>query len=227
MPPSERAPAGGSAEPDGSATAWTADRDPPEVADAVHRLQRGDDAALEVVVRRFGRGVRQFFVNRRLPETVVEDLCQETWMRAWRQIGQYRFDGNFAAWLQRIAERQWMNDHRARRALKRGLPEVSLDAEAEAGEPAVERPFFGDAPPSPEAAASASERVRRVVRAFGRLAPGQRRCLLLLFGLELKYREVAEVLGVSLGAVQSQVHEGKKRLRLLLAADRGGGEEPR
>lgn len=225
MSPSERAPAGGSAEPGGSAARRTAD--PPEVADAVRRLQQGDDAALEIVVHRFGRGVKQLFLNRRLPEAVVEDLCQETWLRAWRQIRQYRFDGNFAAWLQRIAERQWMNDHRARQTQKRSLPGLPLDVEPGAGEPAVDRPLFGEPPPSPEAAASRSERVRRMVRALGLLAPGQRRCLLLRFGHELKYREVAEVMGVSTGAVQSQVHEGKNRLRLLLGADRGGGEKPR
>lgn len=228
MPSKERAPADLPAERAASvADEPTAHADPPEVLAAVRRVQHGDDDAFEIIHRAFGRGLKQFFLNRRLPEDVAQELYQETLLKAWRQIHQFRFDGPFAAWLQRIGENLWKNDRRARQTQKRNMVLLSLEADPDAGERPIEQPLFGEPAPSPEAQAVRSDFLRRVAGALGRLAPGQRRCVELRYGQDLKYKEVAQVLGVSIGAVQSQVHEGTNRLRLLLRDEGGGGDESR
>lgn len=228
MPSRERAPADPAAERAASvADEPIAPPDPPEVLAAIRRVQQGDDAAFEIVHRTFGRGLKQFFLNRRLPEELAQELYQETLLKAWRQIHQFRFDGPFAAWLQRIGENLWKNDRRARQTHKRNMVLLSLEADPEAGDRPIEQPLFGEPPPSPEAQATQSELVRRVAGALARLAPGQRRCVELRYGQDLKYKEVAKVLGVSIGAVQSQVHDGTNRLRLLLRDEGGDGDEGR
>jgi RNA polymerase sigma-70 factor, ECF subfamily len=228
MPSKDRAPADPPAEPAASATDERVARpDPPEVLAAVSRVQQGDSAAFEIIHRTFGPGLKQFFLNRRLPEEVAQELYQEALLRAWRQIHQFRFDGPFAAWLQRIGENLWKNDRRARQTQKRNMVLLSLEADPDAGNRPIDEPLFGEPPPSPEAQAVRAELTGRVARALRLLAPGQRRCVELRYGQDLKYREVAEVLGVSVGAVQSQVHEGKNRLRLLLRDEGGSGDDGR
>ena len=216
------ATAGGPA--DSSAAGPGAAGDPPEIGAAIRRAQAGDDDAFETILRRFGPPLKQFFLNRGLPEAVAQDLYQETVLQAWRQLGQYRFDGPFAAWLQRIGENHWKNDRRAWETQKRKMALVSLEAERTAGPIESEEPFFGDPPVSPHDRAVTADGVRRVEAALAELPDGQRRCIELLYFQELKYREVAELLGVKTGTVQSQVHDGMNRLRDLLAAGAGGGE---
>lgn len=228
MPSQERAPADAAAERAASiADEPVASPDPPEITAAVRRVQQGDEAAFEVIHRAYGRALKQFFLNRRLPEEIAQELYQETLLKAWRQIHQFRFDGPFAAWLQRIGENLWKNDRRARQTQKRNMVLLSLEADPDAGERPIEQPLFGDPPPSPEAQAARAEQARQVAAALTHLAPGQRRCVELRYGHGLKYKEVAEVLGVTIGSVQSQVHEGTNRLRLLLEAEGGGGDDTR
>lgn len=198
--------------------------DPPEIAAAIRRAQAGDDEAFEAILLRFGPPLKQFLLNHGLPEAVAQDLYQETVLQAWRQIDRYRFEGPFAAWLQRIGENLWKNDRRAWETQKRKMALVSLEAERAAGPLERDEPFFGAPPASPEAHAVAADGIHRVEAALAELPDGQRRCIELLYFQELKYREVAELLGVKTGTVQSQVHDGMNRLRDLLAAGAGGGE---
>lgn len=228
MPPKDRAQAGAAGGPESTpplAGPPQAPPDPPEIRAAVRRVQQGDEEAFATIQRHYGRGLKQFFLNRGLPDDLAQDLYQDALLRAWRQIGQYRHDGPFGAWLQRIGENVWKNDRRARRARKRDMELLPLDAAPEAAHPPIGRPLFGEPAASPETQAAHSEEVRRVMRALGELPPGQRNCLHLRFADEMTYGQVAAVLGVAIGTAQSQIHDGLRRLRLLLRPgdDRGGG----
>lgn len=228
MPHSESAPVDGPTGRDGSTEGAPVEpRDPPEVLAAVRRVQQGDTAAFAVIHHTYGRPLKQFFLNRRVPEAIADELYQETLFKAWEQIHQFRFDGPFAAWLQRIGENLWKNDRRAWQTQKRNRVLVLLDHEAGSGEWPLDEPLFGEPPPSPEAQAEHAEQVRQLARAMAQLPPGQRRSIQLRYGHQLKYREVAELLGVSTGSVQSQVFEGTHRLRLLMQTPPGAGDDSR
>jgi len=69
----------------------------------VQRVQAGDMRAFELLVRKYQRRVQRL-VGRMVRDTdLVEDIAQETFIRAYRALGQFRGESQFYTWLYRIA----------------------------------------------------------------------------------------------------------------------------
>lgn len=138
----------------------------------------------------------------------AEDVAQETFLKACRNID--RFAGNSAlfTWLYRIAVNT-ARDHLARR---RRRPAVALDALA------VEP--VSDAP-RPEDPLQQAEVVARVRAALDALPEPFRTTLILREMEGHAYGEIAELLQVSIGTVESRIFRARRKLAVLL------GEEDR
>lgn len=192
--------------------------DAEEIRLAARALQDGaEPAAFEPIYRRFYRPLYLFFANRPALRDEAEDLAHQTLLRAYERIGQYRFDARFAKWLQPIAERVWKNAVRQAKAAKRGPALESLDAQADEGpQPQPERSVFQDAAPTPEEKCLAAERTRVLQQAMEGLPPGMRLCTELRVLKDLSYEEIAQVAGIGLNSVRSQLFEARKRLKPVL-----------
>ena len=128
----------------------------------------------------------------------ADDLVQDTLERAWTKFSLWRGGSNLRAWLFSIMHNVFMNqvDARARR------PEEALSAEF-------------DIPVA--AGQECGLEIRDLCAALAQL-PQEYREVLLLVGLEeLRYEEVAKVLGVPLGTVMSRLSRGRERLRNILS----------
>ncbi len=145
----------------------------------------------------------------------ARDAAQEVFLKAFRHAAGAEPRGLLSTWLYRIAVNHCLNRLRRRNVL-RFVP-FSRTSPAPDGE-GVE-PDPRDPGPDPEAAASARERWRRTRRAIERLPPSQRAVLLLAKFEGLSYREIAAVLGVTEGAVESRLVRAMRRLQ---AAQEGG-----
>ena len=133
----------------------------------------------------------------------ADDLVQDTLIRAWDKRRLWRVGSDLRAWLFTIMHNVFMNQ---RVAARREAGNVSLDAEG--GERvAAEAAVFGNA----------LERVelREVLRYVDRLPPEQREVLLLAAVEELRYEEVAALLGIPLGTVMSRLFRARARLRRM------------
>lgn len=196
----------------GKASGPQAERsEPPEVVAAVRRLQeRRDPSGFEPIYLHYYESLRIYFLKRGSSEADAEDLAQEVLTRVWDNLDQYTGEGPFSAWVARIAANQWKNAVRERRAKKRQATEVEL---SEAVQGSKARPLFTDSPPPAETALAKSQTRERLRDALGELPEGMRACLTLRVGRDFTYREIADTLGVKMGTVQSQIHDGKKRLR--------------
>ena len=81
----------------------------PEVADAdvdaqwVERAQRGDTAAFEMLVVKYQRRIERLIARMVRDSDLVQDVAQETFIRAYRALPQFRGDSAFYTWLYRIA----------------------------------------------------------------------------------------------------------------------------
>lgn len=135
--------------------------------------------------------------------TQAEDVAQETFIAAYRSLGQFR-GGNLRAWLLRIAA------NRSRDALRRRArrPESSLDL-------SLENPSFQpvSGAESPDTAALRGELNAEIQRAFLKLPPDQRATIALIDAQGLSYREAADALGVSVGTVKSRLSRARARVR--------------
>lgn len=194
-------------------------RDPEDekILAAVRALQAGAGPdAFDPIAPRLLKSLIIFFANQPALRNEARDLAQITLMRALENIHQYRFEAKFSTWLRRIAMNVWINAVRDQQTAKRGAPVESLDMVGVESE--GERPVLQIADPSgtPEQAVLAREKVVVLRAALERLPPGMRRCMELRLFTDLKYREIAERMGIGIGSVKSQLSEAKQHLKPVL-----------
>lgn len=185
----------------------------PDEADLLSRLQAGDDAAYEHVVRKYGPrllSVARRFLNH---EQDAQDAVQDALLSAFRSIGRFEGKSSLATWLHRIV----VNAALARLRLGRRRAERSIDD-------LIPR-FLADGHLEGEVATwavatdrSVAEReTRRVVRGSIEQLPDSYRAVLLLRDIEgQSTSETAEVLGLNESAVKTRLHRARQALRTLL-----------
>lgn len=125
------------------------------------------------------------------------DLTQETWLRAWGAFDRLRPDSNARAWLYRIATNRALSALRSRRR-ETTLPE-DMDLPDETPT-ALEQLEYG-------------EELALLLEKVGALPPRQRAAVLLRFGQELRYPDLACVLRCSEANARANVSQGVRRLR--------------
>jgi RNA polymerase sigma-70 factor (ECF subfamily) len=197
--------------------AATANSEDEAIRAAVTALQAGAGPdAFEPVARRLLKPLYTFFANRPALRDQADDLTQATLLRAYQNIGQYRFEAAFSTWVRQIAENVWKNAVRDLQAAKRGAPVESLDSAGDEGQEEAGSLKVADPAPTPEAAALAAERVQVLRSAIEALPSGMRKCTELRLFADLKYREISDVTGIGLDTVRSQLFEARKRLKSVL-----------
>jgi len=173
----------------------------PDDAALVRAVQAGDDrAAFGQLVSRHQSTVRT--VLRRLTRGDVglaDDLAQETFVLAWRNIRHFRFEARFSTWIYRIAIHVWRSEARRKREVLLDLDEGELPAETSGYE--------------------APDIVARVdlERAMATLSDGERAAISACYYADLSHEEAAVALGIPVGTVKTHILRGKARLRARLA----------
>ena len=156
----------------------------------------------------------------------AEDLVQETYLRAWRAFDRFEERSSVRTWMYRIATNVCLTalDGRNRRPMPTGLgqpkadPHASLQQNAEITwlEPLPDSVVWGSAPADPAAAAVDRESVRLAfVAALQHLTPPQRAILILRDVLDWHASEVAELLGLSVAAVNSSLQRARAHVHQL------------
>lgn len=174
----------------------------PDDAALVRAVQSADDrAAFAELVRRHQSAVRT--VLRRLARGdagLADDLAQETFVLAWRNIRHFRLEARFSTWVYRIAINAWRSDARRKRVL-------SLELELDHDEP------------PPAGTSDMPDVVSRVdlERAMATLSEGERAALAACYYADLSHEEAARALGIPVGTVKTHVLRGKAKLRARLA----------
>jgi len=146
------------------------------------------------------------------------DLVQETFLRAFRNSGEFRGDCQPSTWLLSIARNVWLETQRHRSRLKRKGGEQSLETMQRERGLDVPAPRLGAL-----AQVLAKEEKLLLRSALRELPPQMRRCLELRLVRGLRYREIARELDVTIGTVKSQLAEARDRLRSRLSTSTRGG----
>jgi RNA polymerase sigma-70 factor (ECF subfamily) len=135
----------------------------------------------------------------------VDDLAQEVFVRAWRSLASFRGDSTFRTWLHRVAINVVRTSHARRGRVMRLFVTNAGTGEA---------PF--DPPSRDEPVESSLARRQIIDRALASL-PEELRVPVTLRDLQgLEYKEIAAVLGVPIGTVESRIFRARQRLKPLL-----------
>jgi len=168
--------------------------------------------------QRYYRLVRHYFRRRGWPAEQVEDLSQETFLRVFHSLDGFRGEARFETWLLRIADNAHGELLRRASTAKRAATETSLD-ELKTGEQEALDIEVDDeeCDAEPLRRLLSKEQAQTVMAALDDLPPQMGQCVLLRFGQELSYREIASILHLSIGTVKAQLHRGRQRLRQAMA----------
>jgi RNA polymerase sigma-70 factor (ECF subfamily) len=188
----------------------------PEVRPAVEtqfieRLKRGEADAFEILVA--DRSGEIYGLLYRLTENPEEarDLTQETFLRAFQNIGSFRGDADLRTWIYRIAINQARNRWRWWRRRRRDAT-VSLDApDGPFGQP-LTASLRAERGEDPEQQTLARERERALRSALRTLGASYRETVVLRDIEGFSYEEIAVTLDISIGAVKSR-RARSRRLR--------------
>ena len=178
----------------------------PEVL-VVILARTGDRDAFAELVRRRQSWIRTLL--RRLLRrccgdvTLADDLAQQVFVQAWRNIRRLRQPGSFASWLRRLAINAWLQHLRANDALR----DADADDETEV------------------AARDAPGLALDLDRALAALSNPVRLCVILSYHAGMTHAEIAQTTAIPLGTVKSHIRRGTQRLRQRLSGY--GLEEPR
>lgn len=182
----------------------------------IEAVRSGELAAFNALVERYQRIVYAVALRLLRDRYLAEDITQETFLRAYTSLDDYR-GGSVRAWLLRIAHNRALD---VLRAMQR-RPATSLDL---TGADHAVRWSVEPVPASPVEHAARDELRRRLEAALAMLADDQRITVILSDVEGFSYEEIAAITGVSLGTVKSRLSRGRARLRALLAADESSRE---
>lgn len=177
------------------------------------QLSHGERIRLKEVFTDHYRDVHRFLRGKGFCEEESRDLVQDTFWSASRGFRGYRGEASFKTWLLTIARNLSTNRIRDNRAEKRGAPEIALDAQPDGGDWLLELSSAGAAADDPLFLALQRERQRRLREAILELSPRMRACLMLHIYQGRKYQDIAELLGISINTVKSQIFQAKANLR--------------
>jgi len=180
-------------------------------AAALQAFVDGDQAAFEALFREHQREVYAWIVRLVRDPAAAEDLTIETFWRIYRSRARFDPSRSFGAWARRIAINVAI-DHLNRAGADRARFAPLEDADQPGP---VRAAASRGAPPADR------ETRRSIVRAFLNLPATLRVTARLALVEERPYQEIAELLGVSVGAVKSRVFRATRLLRDELAEWRG------
>ena len=168
------------------------------------RVRDGEVALLGELFERHHQRLFAFFLRLVRSRTAAEDLVQEVFVRMLKYRHTFRVESEFVPWMFTLARNAATDRYRSR---PRELP-----VEEDAPEPAADLPH-------PIANLERVEQEQRLKRALDQLKPEKREILLLARFSELKYEQIAGILGITEGAVKVRVHRALKELKEIFLVD--------
>jgi RNA polymerase sigma-70 factor (ECF subfamily) len=165
--------------------------------------------------------VLRYFVHQGFGEEDSRDLAQETMLRVYRNLPAFSGDAQLGTWVFQVTANVSRNAVRTRARHQRNVPEALL------GEWTDREADPVDESEGPLRELLTGERSKILTEALRELPPQMRRCVELRVHRDLKYREIAELMRISIETVKAHLFQARQILRSRLSGyfdDTGSGE---
>ncbi len=179
----------------------------------VERTVAGDQKAFELLVIKYERRIQRLIGRMVRDVDLVEDIAQETFIRAYRALAQFRGDAQFYTWLYRIAvntAKKFLMD------LKRN-PTVSENSFKTADDDETSRVENELTSPETPEAVLASKEIAEMVNSAMDALPEELRQAITLREIEgLTYEEIANAMNCPIGTVRSRIFRAREAISLKI-----------
>lgn len=159
------------------------------------------NAAFSLIVDRYSKQIYWHIRNMVLSHDDTNDLVQETFIKAWSRIESFRGESQISTWLYRIAINETLAFLK-----KRQIETVPLDNE--------EHDFIGTIESDAYFCGDKADALFR--KAIGKLPEKQRLVFNMKYYEDMKYEEISEILGTSVGALKASYHIAVKKIETFI-----------
>jgi RNA polymerase sigma-70 factor (ECF subfamily) len=181
----------------------------------VRQAQRGDRAAFEELVRHYDQQVLRLALHMTGSEAEAQDVYQDAFLKAYRNIGKFRFECSFYTWIYRIVTNLCLDHLRKRQVRKEDAP-VAVDSQGESYD-LLEQVPDGRAASNPEHDLISRELGKKIGAALAQLSPRERMVFELKHYHGLKLRTVGEILQTTEDTAKNTLFRATQKLRGALA----------
>ena len=184
----------------------------------IERWQRGIDREenFRKIFQTYYRRIYVLFAKWGFDDVECEDLAQDTFLRVHRNLAGFRGDSKFVTWLWEIAANVRKNTLRSRGTQKRDAQEISLDESDTDGAAGGSVLALESGERDPLAVLLSGEQTQKLHEAMESLPPQMRRCVELRVNKDMKYREIAEKMNVSIDTVKAHLFQARQILKTKL-----------
>jgi RNA polymerase sigma-70 factor, ECF subfamily len=181
----------------------------------IREAQRGNRAAFEELVRHYDQAVLRLALHLTGSEHEAQDIYQDAFLKAYKGVGNFRFECSFYTWIYRIVTNLCL-DHLRKKQVRKEDPPVAIDAE---GEPydVLERVPDSRVASDPERDLMRRELGNRIDGALGKLTARERMVFELKHFHGLKLRTVGEILNTTEETAKNTLFRATQKLRGALA----------
>ncbi|HEY1270750.1 MAG TPA: sigma-70 family RNA polymerase sigma factor [Terriglobales bacterium] len=181
----------------------------------VREAQRGNRVAFEELVRHYDQAVLRLALHLTGSESDAQDVYQDAFLKAYKNIANFRFECSFYTWIYRIVTNLCLDHLRKRQVRKEDAP-VATDPSGETYDVLDQVPD-GRAGANPERDLMRRELGSRISRALERLTPRERMVFELKHYQGLKLRTVGEILHTTEETAKNTLFRATQKLRGALA----------
>ena len=168
----------------------------------MRQVSRGDREAFAALVEIHTPALERFAMRMLLEPQRAEEVLQETLMKAWREAARYDPDrARLSTWLHQIAHNLCID------ILRRQRREQPLTENADT---------ITDSDESPESIVQTQETQRQLTSAVSALSQRHRTALVLTYYQSLPNRDVAQIMGISVRALESLLVRARRELKTIL-----------
>ena len=180
----------------------------------IREAQQGNRAAFEVLVRHYDQSVLRLALHLTGSEADAQDIHQEAFLKAYKNLGSFRFECSFYTWIYRIVTNLCLDHLRKRNVRKEDAP-VATDRSGEEYS-LIEQVADGRSGANPERDLMRRELGRKIGSALSRLTPRERMVFELKHYHGLKLRTVGEMLNTTEETAKNTLFRATQKLRSAL-----------
>ena len=183
-------------------------------AELIREAQRGNQAAFEELVRQYDGPVLRLAYHMTRSEQDAQDIYQEAFLKAYRNIVNFRFECSFYTWIYRIVTNLCL-DHLRKRQVRKEDSGVVTDSDGESFDMLDQ---VADVRPgaSPERDLMRRELGSRIAKALEKLTPRERMVFEMKHYQGLKLRTIGEILNTTEETAKNTLFRGTQKLRAAL-----------
>ncbi|MQR93675.1 RNA polymerase sigma factor SigW [Fictibacillus phosphorivorans] len=177
------------------------------IANMVTQVKKGDQEAFEGIVDLFKDKIYRHCFRMVGNGHEAEDLAQETFLRAYRNIGKYNSEYKFSTWIFRIATNLCID------RLRKKKPDYYLDAEVPGTDGATMYSQLSSEEPLPEEVVTDNEEWNELQAEIMKLPEKYRTAILLKYVEDLSLEEISKIMDIPVPTVKTRIHRGREALK--------------